>query len=166
MSGLVSELIKVITQEADYYDQLIKISTDKKIFIINNDINALKDITCTENTLAGKMQRLEKKRLSLIVDIANVLNEKEDNITLSYLADIITDPPQVEEMKDLTVRLKKSITALKELNEQNKVLIENALEYIDFSMNVIRSTLDSSPTIFNSKGEELTTSMNLFDVRN
>lgn len=166
MSGLINELLQVLIDEAGLYDDLIKISGDKKNSIIDNDIDLLKDITCQENTIAGKMQRLEKKRLSIITDIANVLNEKEANITLSSLANIIIEQPESEKMKKVALHLKESLSALKELNEQNKVLIENALEYIDFSINVIRSSIDTSPAVYSANGEQLSTGINLFDVKN
>lgn len=166
MSGLINELLQVLIEEAGLYDDLVKISGDKKKSIIDNDIDLLKGITCQENIIAGKMQRLEKKRLSIITDIANVLNEKEANITLSSLANIIIEQPESEKMKKVALHLKESLSTLKELNEQNKILIENALEYIDFSINVIRSSIDASPAIYSANGEQLSTGINLFDVKN
>jgi len=166
MSGLITELVNVLVEEADLYKELVNIAGQKKELIISNRVDELKATTSQENTTAGKIQRLEKKRLSLICDIANVLNEKEANITLTALANIISDQPEAESLNKVAARLKDSLTDLKELNDQNKVLIENALGYIDFSMNVMRSSLDGAPVVYSASGEEISSGHTLFDVKN
>ncbi len=166
MSGIIYELLDVLKEESKLYDELVDLSKIKKDYVIKNDTDNLKELTSKENLMAGKIQRLERKRLSLIKDISYVLNEKESNITLASLANIISDKPESQELKNVAEHLKQTLSELKQLNEQNRVLIENALEYIDFSMNVIRSTFDAQPTVFSAKGEQITPGGNLFDAKN
>jgi flagellar biosynthesis/type III secretory pathway chaperone len=165
MSGLINELLDVLHDEAALYEDLVQLAKTKKTLVIANDTHSLKDLNDKENGIAGKIQRSEKKRLGLIKDIANVLNEKESAITLASLADRMADQPESEEMRSVAQRLKKSLAALKELNEQNRTLIENALAYVDFSINLIRGATADAP-IYAANGEEISAGRNLFDVKN
>ena len=166
MSGLISELISVLNEQSNIYEQLCGISMHKKEMIIINDIEELKKITSSENLLLGKIQRIDKIRVSLIEDIACVLNEEESDITLSALANIINDQPDYNAFIEAVEKLRNTLDALKNLNEQNKQLIQNSLEYIDFSINVIRSTFSDEPSFFTTKGEELPQVSSFFDARN
>lgn len=166
MPGLINELIDVLNSQSEVYEKLLELSMSKKNVIIKNEINVLKEITASENALIGKSQRLEKKRLGLISDVANVLNEKEENITLTSLAEIIKEQAEHEILVEATKRIRTVLEELKTVNDGNKILIENSLEYIDFNINVMQSTFSEEPPTYSSKGEEIVKSRSILDVKN
>jgi flagellar biosynthesis/type III secretory pathway chaperone len=165
MAGLINELLTVLEDESRLYEELVALSSNKKTLVIEGDTQALKALNDKENGVAGKIQRTEKKRLGLVKEIAIVLNEKEADLTLAVLADRMKGQPECEAMRAIAERLKKLLSELKELNEQNRVLLENALAYVEFSMNVLRGSLADAP-VYAANGEELSAGKNLFDVRN
>ena len=64
---------------------------------------------------------------------------------LEQIAEALKNQP--EDQKKLQLihdRLKKTVGRLQELNEQNGVLLKEAMEMVEFNMNVIRSTRMSS----------------------
>lgn len=81
MAGLVFDLIDVLEEQQKYYDELLILSEKKTVLIVNNDTEGLKEITSSENSVVGKIQKLEKSRIALVYDIANVINENPQNIT-------------------------------------------------------------------------------------
>ena len=88
---------------------------------------------------------LEHKREQVAVDIATVLGKDPKTITLEQIAEALKNQP--EDQKKLQLihdRLKKTVGRLQELNEQNGVLLKEAMEMVEFNMNVIRSTRMSS----------------------
>lgn len=144
MAGLVSELIAVLEEQVSEYEKLISASTEKKQAIINNDIDGVKAGTGAEQAHVGKIQRLERKRAGIMKDIATVLNEKLTNITIIGVAETMKSSPDGKTLTDLAHQLRALADELKTLNNSNSALIENALAYIDFSVNVMRSTYELS----------------------
>ena len=166
MAGLMIQLIDVLAEHASICEELIVLGKQKKEYIINNDVSSLRKLTVQENTLVGKAQRVEKARLELVGDIAVVLNEKTGSLTLSRLAEIIQGQAEHEPFSRAADRLRSSLDALKALNEQNKLLLQNALDYVDFSINVIRSTYSGDAGGYMPDGSDAPGSRSFLDVKN
>ncbi len=145
MASLMEELITTLDAEEILYRQLIPIEEDKTRAIIANDLESLQDITVREHDLVDQTSAMEQKRERIAVDIATVLGKDPKTITLEQIAEALKNQP--EDQKKLQVihdRLKKTVARLQELNEQNKLLLKEAMEMVEFNMNVIRSTRMSS----------------------
>ncbi len=145
MASLMEELITTLDAEEVLYSQLIPIEENKTRAIIANDLDSLREITAQEHDLVDQTSALEHKREQVAVDIATVLGKDPKTITLEQIAEALKNQP--EDQKKLQLihdRLKKTVGRLQELNEQNGVLLKEAMEMVEFNMNVIRSTRMSS----------------------
>ncbi|MCI8791806.1 MAG: flagellar protein FlgN [Eubacterium sp.] len=145
MASLMEELITTLDAEEVLYRQLIPIEENKTRAIIANDLDSLRAITAQEHDLVDQTSALEHKREQVAVDIATVLGKDPKTITLEQIAEALKNQP--EDQKKLQLihdRLKKTVGRLQELNEQNGVLLKEAMEMVEFNMNVIRSTRMSS----------------------
>ena len=145
MASLMEELITTLDAEEVLYRQLIPIEENKTRAIIANDLDSLRAITAQEHDLLDQTSALEHKREQVAVDIATVLGKDPKTITLEQIAEALKNQP--EDQKKLQLihdRLKKTVGRLQELNEQNGVLLKEAMEMFEFNMNVIRSTRMSS----------------------
>ncbi|MCL2703714.1 MAG: flagellar protein FlgN [Defluviitaleaceae bacterium] len=140
MAGLIVDLMEKLGDMTAHIEALTELAHVKKDTIIKNDTEALKAITAHENTYVGKYQKCEKAVASIMDDIALVLNQKRAELTLGKLAGIIKEQEDYDAYVKIYDRLKQSLELLKERNDQNNILIENALEYIDYTVNVMRST--------------------------
>ena len=80
MASLMNELLEVLENEEAGYRELVEASTRKKEVIIKADIRALEEITAEEQEIAGKIKNIENKRISIMEDIANVLNRKPEDL--------------------------------------------------------------------------------------
>jgi len=165
MPGLINNLISVISEQASFYEDLVSLGTQKKEYIIQNDVEALRKVMAQENAIVGKAQRVDRARADLMHDIAGVLNEKESELTLSRLAEIIREQSEHKSFVDVAERLRIAADTLKNVNEQNKLLLQNALEYIDFTINLIRSTYEGEPAGY-MPGGETPGARSFLDVRN
>jgi len=145
MAGLVSSLIDVLKGQVDLYGQIAALSARKKDFIISNDIDSLRAIVAEENALIPKALRGDKEREKIMKDICTVLNKKEEEMSLSYLVVLMENQPEHDALDDVVAKLKAVADEMKELNESNKVLVEHALEFIDYNINVIHSSISDVP---------------------
>jgi flagellar biosynthesis/type III secretory pathway chaperone len=163
-SGLVGGLIENIKNQEFLYRELTELSEEKKNAVVKNDVAGLKNVTSKETLLTGKAQKLERLRFELMQDIALVLNKKPEVMTVSYLTELLGDKPEAGELKEAAKSLIETLDKLSEINDLNKVLLQNALEYVDFSINVIRSTAGNQPS-FSSPYGNISSGNGLFDVR-
>ncbi len=138
LAGLVNELIKILNTEADNLSDFLGLAKEKTQVIVENDVKSLQKIVELENILASRQNKLEKSRIAIMADIAMVLNKDLKELTLKRLAEIISIGNEKEELLKLQEKLKLITEQLKQANDVNKLLIENSLEYIEFTMNVIR----------------------------
>ena len=127
------------------YADLIPIQEEKIRAIIANDLDSLSRLQGQEQALVDQVGNLENKRLRVTEDIATVLGMKPEEMNLEKLVNKLNNQPKEKEtLEKLHDRLKQTMGRLQELNLQNKKLLTEALEMVEFNMNVIRSTRMSS----------------------
>lgn len=145
MASLMEELIITLDKEEKLYRQLIPVEEDKTRAIIANDLESLQEITVREHELVDQTSAVEHKREQIAIDIATVLGKDPKTITLEEIAEALKNQP--DDQKKLRIihdNLKKTVSRLQELNEGNRDLLKEAMEMVEYNMNVIRSTRMSS----------------------
>lgn len=165
MAGLIDELVVVLNEMNDLYEQLIKSGKDKRDVIIKNNIEQLQKINDDENILVGKSLKLNKKREELFSDIAFVLNKDPENMTLSELIKCIDKQAESENVKKARDKMAGLLSELKTTNENNRMLIEESLNQAEFSMNLLRGSLSRKPYYCDTLGNEIPNGDRLFDIK-
>lgn len=164
MAGLVSEYIAQLEEMAGYYDELLDISLEKKEIVIRNELEALRSLTEKENQVIGRFGRAERKRSEILQDMALVMNRPVESLDLETLCELIQGPEQAELCK-LRLRIREVTDKLRQANDRNKVLIQNSLDYIDFSVNLMRDAVQAEPCFYSATGEALMDGKGFFDAR-
>lgn len=140
MASLMENLIDVLNKEGIEYEQLLRLSGEKTPIIISGELDKLQKITDEEQEMVSRIANLEKRRMEVTADIANVLNKDVTTLKLSDLIVLLQSRP--EEQKALAQahdKLQEVVYGLKRVNEQNKELLDNALEMIGFEMNLLQA---------------------------
>lgn len=141
MASIIEELASILEEEQQIYEELLPIVTEKTKVIIKNNLESLQKITEQEQAVVNEITALEKKRSEVIINIAIVMNRKPEELTLTEIIKMLENQP--EEQRQLSIiheRLKRTIQRLMNVNHQNKSLMEQSLEMIEFNMNLIQST--------------------------
>lgn len=145
MASLMEELIDTLDAEEVLYGKLIPVEEEKTRAIISNDLEALQDIAAREHELVDRTAALEGKREQVAMDIATVLGKDPKTITLEQIVEVLKNQPDDQKkLRNVHDRLKKTVTQLQQVNNQNKELLKEAIDMVEFNMNVIRSTRMSS----------------------
>ena len=141
MASLTEELIRVLQEEQELYRNLIPIAEEKTRVIVKNDLQALQEITAREQQAIEQLNALERRREEVIVNMATVLNRDPRTLKLKNMVKLLEKRPEEQKkLAELYDLLTASIRQLSEINERNKVLINQSLEMIQFEMNLIQST--------------------------
>lgn len=157
MASLMEELIETLEAEEKIYHELLPVERDKTRAIIANDLNALQEITVREHDLVDQTSTLENKREQIAKDIATVLGKNPATITLEQIVEVLKNQPEDQKkLQEVHDRLKQTVTHLQEVNDQNKELLKEAIDMVEFNMNVIRSTrMSSGSSNYSSNASEV-----------
>lgn len=149
MASLMENLMDVLERESGEYEELLKLSGKKTPAIVGGDLEALQKITDEEQEVVGRIQRLEKERTEFTADIANVLNKDVEECKLAQMIQMLEGRPQEQRrLAEIHDRLKGLVERLRRVNEQNRELIANAMELVEFDMNIIQA-MNAAPETAN-----------------
>lgn len=145
MASLIEELVSTLDREERLYTDLIPIQEKKTRAIVANDLDAIGKLADEEQQLVDEVGILEAKRTRIANDIATVLGKPQGTMKLEQIVQTLKNQPlEQKRLQDLHDRLRRTVARLQELNAQNKELLDQVLEMVEFNMNVIRSTRMSS----------------------
>jgi flagellar biosynthesis/type III secretory pathway chaperone len=149
----MENLIDVLERESSEYEGLLELSERKTTVIVSNNLEDLNKIMDEEQELVSRISNLEKKREEVTADIANVLNKDVKTLKLKDLIVMLADRPQerkpLEEVHD---RLQESVRGLKRVNEQNMELLKNAIDMVEFDMNLLQAMKAAPETANYNRG--------------
>ncbi|MCR5798280.1 flagellar protein FlgN [Eubacterium xylanophilum] len=145
MASLLEELINTLEREEKLYASLIPIEEDKIRAVIANDLRALERITGEEQKMVDEIGILENKREQVSLDMATVLGKRPGSINLQQIADSLDKQPEDQKrLREIHDKMRRTVDRMKELTAQNQDLLTQALEMVEYNINVMRSTRMSS----------------------
>lgn len=136
----MENLIDVLSQESEEYEGLLALSQKKMRIIASANLEDLQRITDDEQEVVSRLNRLEKRRIEVAADIANVLNKDVETMKLTNLIQMLSArPAEQAELAAVHDRLSSVVREVQRTNEQNKELLEEALELVNFEMNMLQA---------------------------
>ena len=149
----MENLIDVLEKECSEYEGLLALSQSKTPIIISGDLVKLQKITDDEQELVSRIANLDKTREEVTADIANVLNKDVNTLKIANLITMLEGrPAEQKALATVHDRLQTSVRELKRVNEQNKELLDNALEMVEFEMNVLQAVKAAPETANYNRG--------------
>ena len=140
MASLMENLIDVLEKESSEYEALLELSMKKTPIIVSGNLENLQKITDEEQEAVSRVANLDKKRMEILADIANVLNKDVASLKLANLIEMLVDRPAEQEALAVSHdRLHASVRELQKINEQNRALLTNVLEMVEFEMNMFQA---------------------------
>lgn len=153
MASLMENLIEVLDKESREYESLLGLSMKKTPVIVSGNLEELAKITEEEQIVVSKIVNLDNKRQELFADIANVINRDVKKLMLADLVDILAQRPQEQQkLAKVHDRLKTVVHEVERVNNQNRTLIQNALEMVEFDMNMLQAMKTGPETANYNRG--------------
>lgn len=147
MASLVEELISVLVAEEELYRALIDIGERKCQIVVNADIPALEALTIEEQEKSDALLVLSNKQTQLLKDIKTVLGKQEEDVTVTKLICYLSSQQEVQEK--LTIardNLINSATKMQTVNQQNEILLKQAIELTEFDITLFKSMRQAPET--------------------
>lgn len=141
MASLMENLIDVLNRESNEYEGLLQISQRKTAIIVSSNLEELQKITDEEQNMVNRVNALDHKRIEVTKDIATVLNRDVTKLTLTNLIEMLAArPAEQQALAEVHDRLSKTVHELQRVNEQNGSLLKDALEMVEFEINLLQAS--------------------------
>ncbi len=137
----INKLIKILEQEYELYHELYKLASSKKEAIIENNVQELNNLIEKDEKVINSFNQLESERNQLLDDLKDNYNLETENLNYSRLIKELSDPWK-EKMTQIRNKLLDVIDKLNQQNEQNKVLLKEAIKLNNFSYKMIAQILE------------------------
>ncbi len=147
MASLMDNLLNVLNTEEKEYRQLIELAQKKRQVIISANIPELEAVTEEEQFIADKLHNLEIKRTGILGDMAVVLGQNKEEMSIERMISLLDKQPREQKkLKESRIRLREALDEMKTWNYQNKVLLEQALELVEFDLTLFKSLRQAPET--------------------
>jgi hypothetical protein len=147
VASLVEELVKVLQTEEKLYHVLIDCAKEKTQILIRADVPALERLTDREQLTSDQLNAQGNQQKQLLNDIAVVLGKTSEQMTVSGLIALLDTQPKIQNrLIDARDHLIETANEMKSLNEQNVVLIQQAIELSEFDLTLFKSMRQAPET--------------------
>jgi hypothetical protein len=131
------EISKCLTAESEILSKLRDIALEKQKALICSDGNGIEVYTQQEEHLLSELRKQEAERLGLLKKVVDEFQSMEESYQKMRLSNILAGKVVKEDLDNLISQenyLKNVVLQLKEINQQNQLLIQNSLEFINETM--------------------------------
>lgn len=156
------ELISVLTKILDVYKQLLILSKEKRMVIINVKMIELEKIVRQEQIMVATIGKLEQQREAVLTSLLVSENISTPNKELLDLV-MFCDKDTGKKITEIHRQFKETLAELETNNKMNNHLITQALSVVNYNLNVL-SGASVEPT-YASQGQEQVSKVKRFDYK-
>lgn len=161
----VEDLIEILKEEQAVYNEILKLANKKTDMIAEENIDILEEISKDEGIYVKQAKILEYKREDKITEIEKSL-EIEMVSDISSLLNYVNNKNLKEQLRETQREFTNTLKELKSINMINNTLIQDALEYIDLSLNLMtQATAEGTYGKGAKEAEGATQNKSLFDFK-
>jgi hypothetical protein len=132
----LNELIETLEQEITSVETLREVILLKQHAIIKHDYDGLKEAIRAEETGIQNVRQYEQQRLAFIAHCIDDLDSKMQMLTLNDLIHHL-DGDLTNVLTQQEQRLKTALQQVSYINDQNKMLVNNSMNFIKETINIV-----------------------------
>lgn len=134
----VKQLVECLDELQKLYGQLYEIGQQKKELLIQNRLDELTGIVNKESRLLKQFAERDNARARAVVALQKAKGHRANPYaTLSQVAALLTNPEEQRELEEARRKLSETANALKELNALNQQLIQQSIDFIEYSLDLM-----------------------------
>ncbi len=143
----MQELLDVLGEEEKQYQNLVELNDTKREAVIQADLKELGTVTAKEQEIASVLANLANKRGGILNDMATVLGKEPKDMTINKMIGYLENQPEEQRMlTECRDRLLAAGNRMRAMNEQNQVLLNQAMEMVEFDLTLLRSMRQAPET--------------------
>jgi flagellar biosynthesis/type III secretory pathway chaperone len=154
-------LITLLSEMVNVYKSILEISRQKNKSLIAAKTQEIEKLTREEEMLILHAGKLEGARIKLMQELAARYGVAGETLTLARLREI-AEPDTAKKLETIAGEFDTTLQELAPINSLNTELIQQALRYINFNINIL--TKSSASNTYAPQGQaEPGTSLRLVD---
>ncbi|GIP65200.1 hypothetical protein J32TS6_37550 [Virgibacillus pantothenticus] len=123
--------------------ELIELAKKKTEVVKTGDVDTLSSILAAERKQIRKIEKAEKERQHKMAAWFAANQCQDQDHTVTTLLSLVKSGEEKEKLVELTTLLTKSMTELKQQEQLNYMLIQQSLQFVQFSLNVMNPSIQS-----------------------
>lgn len=163
----LNKIIEMMDRLDLSHREMLELGELKKQVLIRNDVNELMAVMKLEAKLAKRIEVQENERIEAVNAFLRERGIKSQlRLNVTELARLVFDPEDKSRLLEARARLAETLKSLKRLNSTNKQLIEQALSYTEYAIDLFSYKDDDDP-VYQSPAKQSTKTSRpgLFDAR-
>lgn len=142
-----------MNKENDEYKKLLELAKNKTTAIVKGDVESLQEILGKEQKLIDSINKLDEEREANVKDICNVLNLPYGQIKVDQIVQMLEKKrTEHDALQEAHLGLKRTLDQMMKVNENNKMLLKESMDMIDFELNLAKSAVMAPQTSTYGKG--------------
>ncbi|GBG07190.1 hypothetical protein PAT3040_01738 [Paenibacillus agaridevorans] len=130
-------MIEILQKQLNLYERLLVCEEEKKPLILANEVVKLNVLTQKEKLLTAQVDELETNRLLMTARHFKELGFRNRSGILSDLIKSVNHPEEKRQLMEMHESLTRVLTRLKQINEENQMLIQQSLDFVNFSISLM-----------------------------
>ena len=153
MASLIDSLISIMDDENREYKRLLDLSNNKTTAIVQGNVEQLQTIFGQEQKLIDDLNRIETQRMACVSDICKILHLSHSEVRVKQIVQMLEKKPKEHDALEKSyLELKKTVSQLADVNENNKLLLKESMDMIEFEINLARNASMAPQTANYGKG--------------
>lgn len=163
--NLAENLITALRYEYKTYLEILRIAEIKTDILVKNDAEAIVTISEQERKMAEQTLKLNQAREQILKTMSERLNQDYKTLTIAKLKKILKEPYK-KQLDEIQAEMSELLAKLSARNEVNKKLIENAIKYLDFNIQLLAGP-DPAVSTYGKSGLEVSSNSkrSMFDLK-
>ncbi|TSB48342.1 flagellar protein FlgN [Alkalicoccobacillus porphyridii] len=158
------QLLSTLTELVQVHRTLNELAEQKKECLLKQDISNLDTIVRLENKAVHRLQVLEGIRAKQVSQVLVTEQLSQKDQTISKVLELL-DEDEKGPLLNVYQQLLQEVTLLKQKNEQNQLLIEDALQYVHVSLDVLVPSVDDYKYTGNQSETAAESNRSIFDSK-
>lgn len=148
----LNSLLAIMEEQIKIMSDLRALTQKKSQLLVDGNLDELDILLRGEQALIWQMGKLEERRFRLQVEIAADLRIHASQLTLERL--VATVPPEYgPRCQSVAETYGESAKALMEANQLNTELVQQAMAYVDFSLQLLGARGPASAQVYSAQGQ-------------
>lgn len=164
----VQALIDSMQRLETVYNDMLALAASKKRAIMENNVDTIVQLLNRESKGMKVIEQLERDRTEAAYTFLQSRGVKSQlELTLTELARLVFDPEEKAKLLDVQSRLSRTLHELKEKNDLNQQLLQQSLDFIDFSLDMLTGKSSQDEVTYHHPSDKggSTGRPGLFDTR-
>ena len=121
---------------------IISFWNDKTSAIVKGDVDELQKIFLQEQKLIEELETVEQKRQEDVKEICSILRLPYEQIRVEHIVQILEKKPKEHDaLEEVYLRLKRTLNQLTTVNDNNKLLLKESMDMIQFELDLARNSV-------------------------